>query len=268
MHSYAFDTSDRNQRDAVLARVISDLARGLAANPDRDATLTGIVTAVVAAVPGAAHSGITHVAGRGRMVGRACTDAIAEQLDQLQADLQRGPSIAGLRQHRTISIPEMAGEEGWPDFAAAAVKLGVRSMLSLQLFLGDETLGALNLYATTPRGFTADDQTLAEAFAAHAAIALRDAAERQQFSQAIASRDVIGQAKGILMERNHTTATRAFDMLVAASQQTNLKLIDVARRLVDQHEPHPTVGRPPSGALSVVAGGAVGLAPAGAVSYR
>jgi GAF domain-containing protein len=125
-----------------------------------------------------------------------------------------------------------AGEDRWPDFAAVAVRLGIGSMLSLPLFVQNETLGALNLYATTPYGFSATDETIAEVFAAYAAIALRDAAERRDLSQAIASRDVIGHANGILMARHHTTAARAFDMLVAASQQTNLKLVHVARWLI------------------------------------
>jgi GAF domain-containing protein len=231
---------------------MGELARGMAAEPDLDATLTDITAAVIVAVSAAVYAGIICAGGRGRVVAQAPTDTVGDQLDQLQADLHQGPGVAALRQYRTVSIPEMAGEVRWPEFTAAAIRLGVGSMVSLRLFVEDETLGVLNLYATTSHGFTADDETTAEAFAAHAAVALRDAAERRQLNQAIASRDVIGQAKGILMARHRITAAQAFDLLVEASQETNRKLVDVARWLVDEQSPQD--GSPAAGPEGDAAG--------------
>ncbi|HEX5252420.1 MAG TPA: ANTAR domain-containing protein [Mycobacterium sp.] len=210
--------------------------RGLAAKPDADATLTAITAAVVAAVPNAACASISRVVSGDRMVAHASTQAIAHELEQLQAGLQHGPSIEALRRLRTVNVPDMASDGRWPDFASAALQLGVGSMLAMRLFAAEKTLGVLNLYSTVPHGFSAQDQTIADVFAAHAATALHAASERQGLNQAIVSRDVIGQAKGILMVRHRTTAVRAFDMLVAASQQTNLKLVDVAHWLIAENE--------------------------------
>jgi AmiR/NasT family two-component response regulator len=70
-------------------------------------------------------------------------------------------------------------------------------------------------------------------FAAHAAVAMAEARQLEHLTRAMATRDVIGQAKGILMERHKLTADQAFGVLTKASQQTNVKLIDVALALTD-----------------------------------
>jgi hypothetical protein len=104
-------------------------------------------------------------------------------------------------------------------------------MLSLQLFVEGDNLGALNLYARTPNAFTDESEQVGLLFAAHAAIAYAGVRKEAQLAQALASRDIIGQAKGILMERYKVTAECAFLMLARASQITNTKLQNVAADL-------------------------------------
>lgn len=111
-------------------------------------------------------------------------------------------------------------------------------MLSFQLFARDNTLGALNLYSGKPESFTAQSQTLGGLslgglFAMHAATALGEAQHVAQLQEALTGRDMIGQAKGILMERFRLDDEKAFAMLVRGSQETNMKLIDVARWLTN-----------------------------------
>ena len=109
-------------------------------------------------------------------------------------------------------------------------------MLSFRLFVTSGGLGALNLYGAAPDAFTDESITTGEILAQHAAVAFAGATAEQHFAAALASRDVIGQAKGILMHRDNLTGLQAFAALTKASQQTNIKLVDVARTLVADHE--------------------------------
>jgi hypothetical protein len=141
-----------------------------------------------------------------------------------------------LREHHTVHIEDMATETRWPRFTRAASDRGVRSLLSFQLFVRRENLGALNLYADHSAAFTEESQLIGGALAQHASIAMIGAAAETQFGAALASRDIIGQAKGFIMHRDNLTGIQAFALLLKTSQNANIKLIDVARWVVDQHE--------------------------------
>lgn len=101
-------------------------------------------------------------------------------------------------------------------------------------------MGAPNLYSERPNAFDAESRDLAHILATHAAVAISGARRSEQFRSALASRDIIGQAKGMVMERLDIDAVRAFDLIRTLSQNTNTRLVDVAERLV--RADHPTVG--------------------------
>lgn len=127
------------------------------------------------------------------------------------------------------------GAERWPRFAPVALERGVATMCSFQLFTSnDGTAGALNLYAGQPGVFDESSLDTGALFASHAAIALYGAKRSAQLTEALRSRDAIGQAKGILIERFTLSEDRAFAMLVRSSQETNIKLHAVAEWLVDE----------------------------------
>jgi hypothetical protein len=128
----------------------------------------------------------------------------------------------------------MAVEERWPDFVARATDYAVGSMLSLQLFVRGDDLGVLNLFSSQPNGFDDESEHVGLLFASHAAIAMSGAQEKEQLRSAIEFRDLIGQAKGILMERYKISSDRAFQVLTRASQTRNRKLHDIAFELVTQ----------------------------------
>jgi GAF domain-containing protein len=127
----------------------------------------------------------------------------------------------------------MSTDTRWPRFAAAADARGVRSMLGYALFTSDRTLGTLDLYSSKRNAFDANSEVIGELFAAHVAIALTGSARQAEIRRALSSRDTIGIAKGILMHREGITADQAFHLLVAASQNANMKLHDVAVWLVE-----------------------------------
>jgi len=218
-----------------LAEVFGDLAVEMQAQKGSSDTLQSIVEAAPKVVPGARWAGISLVQGT-KIVSEVPTSRSVAELDQLQSDLNQGPCLTALREYHTVHIDDMRTETRWPDFGREALQRGTRSMLSFQLFVRSENLGALNLYSDEPGAFSEDSFLIGEILAQHAAVAMIGAAAETQFENALATRDVIGQAKGMLMQRDNLTGLQAFSLLTRASQQTNIKLSDVARWLVNEHE--------------------------------
>jgi GAF domain-containing protein len=218
-----------------LAEVFGDLAVEMQAQKGSSDTLQSIVEAAPKVVPGARWAGISLVQGT-KIVSEVPTSRSVAELDQLQSDLNQGPCLTALREYHTVHIDDMRTETRWPDFGREAQQRGMRSMLSFQLFVRSENLGALNLYSDEPGAFSEDSFLIGEILAQHAAVAMIGAAAEKQFENALATRDVIGQAKGMLMQRDNLTGLHAFSLLTRASQQTNIKLVDVARWLVNEHE--------------------------------
>jgi GAF domain-containing protein len=218
-----------------LAEVFGDLAVEMQAQKGSTDTLQSIVEAAPKVVPGARWAGISLVQGT-KIVSEVPTSRSVAELDQLQSDLNQGPCLTALREYHTVHIDDMRTETRWPDFGREALQRGTRSMLSFQLFVRSENLGALNLYSDEPGAFSEDSFLIGEILAQHAAVAMIGAAAETQFENALATRDVIGQAKGMLMQRDNLTGLQAFSLLTRASQQTNIKLSDVARWLVNEHE--------------------------------
>lgn len=125
----------------------------------------------------------------------------------------------------------MANETRWPRFATEAVGLGVGAMMCFQLPVTGDNLGALNMYASDPGAFGEEPESIGLVFASHAAIAISAAQQQEHLRSAVDSRDLIGQAKGVLMERYKLTGGDAFAVLVRASSHTNRKLVDIAEEL-------------------------------------
>ncbi|WP_447009970.1 ANTAR domain-containing protein [Saccharothrix hoggarensis] len=195
-------------------------------------TLRGIVHAAVGTVPGVKYAGVSVVEGRTTMSTPAASDELVYKVDEAQIDFHEGPCIDVLYEHRTVRLPNMAEEQRWPQFAARAAELGVGSMLSFQLYVTGDDLGALNLYSGHADAFTDESEQIGLLFATHAAVAMADAQKLARMSRAMNTRDLIGQAKGILMGRHKITGDQAFAVLVRASQHTNTKLVEVAEYLV------------------------------------
>ncbi len=226
------NTSDPSQHPLVnVARALSDVARSLEAEPDLHHTVKGIVAAVTDTVSGAQDAGVSLWEDNSLRTVAATSDLI-EQVNNLEHELNEGPCLEALHMKRSYRIDDMSHERRWPRFAAAAGARGIQSMLGYRLFTSGRTLGSLDLYSTQPRAFDAEAEIVGELFAAHAAIALLGSTQRSEWQAALNSRDIIGMAKGILMNRDRLTDDQAFHVLVSASQRTNMKVHDVAGWLV------------------------------------
>lgn len=202
---------------------------------DLDATLSAIVEAAVALVPGADAGGIS-MTEKGRVTSRNPSAPGVTKLDQLQSELHEGPCISAMEEPAedgVVQADDLAGADGdrWPRFGPQAVEAGYRSVLSTQLAFAEGVRAALNLYASEPHAFDEDARRTAALFGVQAATLLYGSREVGQLETAVQSRDIIGQAKGILIERYGVDDAEAFQMLIRASQDTNMKLVRVARWL-------------------------------------
>lgn len=222
--------------DARLAGRLSDLARELQQEQDTEAILTIIVHAALELIPHVAEASISLVTGRRTIQSRAASGELPLIVDQLQSEKGQGPCLDAAYDHRVVRVPDLGKDERWPDFAQAAYNVGARSMLAIQLFVEGDKLGALNLYGEDVNVFDEESEQIALLVAAHAAIAFSDAKEIAELTQALDTRDLIGQAKGILMERFKITSQQAFLVLTKASSDSNIKLRDVADHLTSSGE--------------------------------
>jgi GAF domain-containing protein len=195
-------------------------------------TLQLIVDLAVDTVPGCEHAGISSIVGR-KIGTPAASDAVALRLDLLQAEVGEGPCLDAISQHEMYSTDDLSAEARWPLFAPRAHReTGMVSMLGVRLFARGRTLGALNLLSSRPAAFDEASVTYAVLFAALAAVALNAAQTEEGLHLAIRTRDVIGQAKGILMERHQIPEEEAFQRLAEASQHLNVRLASVAEDVV------------------------------------
>jgi GAF domain-containing protein len=221
--------------EVELAASMRDHARSLHEARSVDETLAGITQAAVDAIPGADWASITMVTDRKQLETRAPTGQVVIDIDREQYDTAEGPCLSALWDAAVVRSDDIGIDERWPTWSKRVRALDVGSMLSFRLFVRGDVLGALNTYAASPGAYDVDAESVGVLFASHAAIALSGAEEIAQLRQAASSRDLIGQAKGILMERyDFDSDSEAFDLLVRASQTSHIKLHEVARQIVDR----------------------------------
>jgi transcriptional regulator with GAF, ATPase, and Fis domain len=226
--------------ESSIAMRLAELVREIDGRFDTaaEAVLDELATSTVALLPGAQYCGITTATRDGTVQTVGRTHRYAVVLDEIQHRRQEGPCLSAAWNQHTVTVSDLDRDERWPKFREDAVATTpVRSVLSFQLFTSRKQVGALSFYAERPAAF--DDDAVEEGLilAAHTAIAWHVLLRDKQFRSALASRDVIGQAKGIIMERFDVDAVRAFELLKRLSQDTNTPLVAVAGRLVKTEHP-------------------------------
>ena len=219
------------QSQDKLAQQLSELARNLHQEASVQDTLMRIVRAAVDNVPGAQFAGILVVEGRRKITTPVWSDKVVKACDRAQYETGQGPCLDSVYVQQTVRLPDMRTEQRWPKFTRRVAEYGIGSMLCLQLYVHGDNLGALNLYSSCPDAFSDESEHVGLLLASHAAVALASAQREEHLLQAVETRDLIGQAKGVLMERYKITSDQAFSLLIRASQNTNLKLRDIADHL-------------------------------------
>ena len=212
-------------RMAELAQVIS-LRRV-------DDVLVDVTAAAKELIPGVDSAGVLLVGKGGTHQTLAPTSDVMFKLDELQMTTGEGPCLQAALDEIVIRTDDFRNEPRFPNYAPKVAELGLLSALSLKLYTADRTAGALNLFGYEPRPWNSEAETIGMVLAAHAAAAILASRESEQLQSALSTRDRIGQAKGIIMERFKIDDVRAFEMLRKLSQDTNTKLVDVAHRVID-----------------------------------
>lgn len=206
-------------------------------------TLLRVSQITTEAMPAAEMAGISMLGDDGKPTTAVFTDQAPPAIDRSQYESGKGPCLDAWREKRVVRIDEMSlVADEYPEFSKAAQEHSVQSTLSLPLVAGDRGVGALNLYSRATKGFSQEDEALGTDLATAAAIVLANSSAYweasqlgDQLSEAMKSRAVIEQAKGMLMARSRKlTADDAFDLLRKASQRENVKLREIAQRMVDR----------------------------------
>jgi GAF domain-containing protein len=225
--------------EVSLDQSLLALARILFAGRTAEETLRSVVQLAKDTIGGCDSASVTMVEN-GRPRTTVSTSALADEIDQHQYGNDEGPCLDAVRLHKTVVVNSMEHDSRWPHFTPAAFALGARSSLSLPLLALDDPVGALNMYSLTEASFT-DAEQVGAVFAGQAAITLANASAfhhandlARNLTIALERRDVIGQAKGIIMAERDIAAEEAFELLRRVSQNANKKLHDIALEVVDR----------------------------------
>jgi GAF domain-containing protein len=226
--------------DEDLRAAITGLSTLLAGTVTLEALLTRIAEFAVRAVPGAVGAGVTMLDSGHPDIVVASSDLV-RQIDEIQYRLVEGPCVSAAAEARTVRSGSLGGESLWPRFGPRAGRLGVHSALSIPLLLDDSVLGAINIYAQAKDAFDETAAHYAELFAVPAAVAVHNARvlaqtrrTAEQFQRALTSRATIDQAVGIIRSRSGGTAEDAFESLKRISQRDQIRLNQVADRVVEE----------------------------------
>lgn len=230
-HDHVGGVVDLPSKDGTVAAAAS-FARDLSTSAGEPQQLQLAVAVVVEMVDGCDEAGVTMVTRDG-LETMAATSELVTGGDWLQYELGEGPCVDTVRTHTTVISSDIASDPRWPHWGPTiAQRYGVGSILSLLLYTGEDSYGALNLYSGRPHAYSTEDILVAHSLAAHLAVAVAAARVSEHKGLAMVSRLLIGQAEGILMERYKVTAEQAFDLLRHMSENSNRKLVLVAQELV------------------------------------
>lgn len=223
----ACDIDSRELDDAIRA-----IADALTQPGDLGQALDRIVTAASDTIPGADYASITVRHADGSLETTASTHSLVDLADELQYTLLEGPCYDAVTDDTLTYSRDLSADTEWPSFGPQVAKMGLLSQMAIRLTPpGDSAMG-LNLYSRTRNAFEGTEG-LPQLFASHARVALGYASELQSLHGAVGTRETIGKAIGILMVRYELSDERAFEFLIRLSQNSNTKLRDVAKEIVD-----------------------------------
>jgi GAF domain-containing protein len=227
-----------------LAAVAASAAGILLSEGTVAETLKLITAVAKSSVPFALGAGVTLIDSNAHETSAAASDEVVEQVDALQYELEQGPCLSAWASGETIVVQDTAEDERWPQWSRAVAPLAVASCISVPLKSSAESFGAVKVYAAEPQAFTERARGILELLAKQASILLEHATTAEQakklsvdLQNSLHSRDIIGIAKGITMERHGLGEDDAFRFLMRQAIAESRTLSDLAARLVEAATP-------------------------------
>ena len=218
-------------KDGDLAAALAEAALALKEPETVGQALSRLVEVALSIIPGAEQCGIS-VADRKTVSTVASTDGMVDELDQLQYRLDEGPCLDAIRHHTSVVVDDMRTETRWPRFAPPAAEAGCISQMGIEIFREAGRVGGLNLYSTRPSAFDDHTRQAATLLAVHTSVVMGKVIAVDHLHHALQTRQLIGQAVGIVMYRYAVDEQAAFAYLTRTSQNSNVKLHDVAAQIV------------------------------------
>ncbi len=222
-----------DERNHDLAMRMAELARAVAGPRSVEDVLSDVTAAALELVPGADTGGVLLIGKGGRWDSLGGTSDLPHLLDELQMKFNEGPCVEAALDDVIVRTDDFRTDRRFPKYSPAVAELGVLSGVSFKLYTANRTAGALNLFAFKANAFDGESETFGTVLAAHAAAAILASREGEELQSALSTRDRIGQAKGIIMERYNVDDVRAFEMLRKLSQDSNTRLSDIAVRVIE-----------------------------------
>ena len=222
-----------------LAVLTGQLARGFLTEENASKAVQSLAYVLRDSVPGSVGAGASIINARGRRESSGVTDVVVLQADKLQYQLGQGPCLSAWAEQRAIIIQDTTQETRWPKWTAAVANLPLRSVLSAPLATEGRRVGALKVYSPNPMAFDDHSVFLIERLATPAAVLLDNARDREasqrlstRLVEALANRDMVSRAEGVLIERMNITSREASSIMLSTSREEGKPLHEVARDIV------------------------------------
>ncbi|MDQ0870916.1 GAF domain-containing protein [Arthrobacter sp. V1I9] len=222
-----------------LAALTEQMAGGFLTEEKASKAVQSLAYVLKDSVPNATGAGASLINARGRRESAGATDPVVLQADKLQYELGQGPCLSAWAEQRAVIIQDTREETRWPEWTAAVANLPLRSVLSAPLTTEGRHIGAFKVYSPAPHVFDDHSIFLIERLAVPAAVMLGNARDREatqrlssQLVDALAQRDMISTAQGVLIGRMNITSQDALNVMLSASRGEDKPLYLVAREIV------------------------------------
>lgn len=228
---------------------VSRATEALATQRTQSEILEEVVKQATLCLPEFEHVTVSRIHEDGRLETLATSSELGRAFDRAQSEARGGPCVEAGKLDEVVLVNDARHEQRWPAYIAAALPMGLRSQLGIQLVSGSHASICLNLHSTSTPEIDAGSVGVAEHLAVHAGVALGHLQSAEQLTTAIGTRTTIGTAIGLLMERHGLSQDAAFKYLLRTSSTTNRKIREVAQELVQEKERSvrgPSGGRAPS----------------------
>jgi len=201
---------------------------------------TAISTTAVDVVPGCDHACVTSLKAGGVLTCEGSSDDVAVLIDKLERETGEGPCLDAIVEEGYQHDPDITAHATWPALTKRVLEhTPVRGMIGYRLLVGGNKVGALNIFSDHPHALTTESADIGAVVASFASVALAGAAQHDRaetLQRGLESNREIGKAIGLIMAAHKIGDAEALNVLKKVSSELNVKLADIARRVVEDQQ--------------------------------